>query len=309
MRPGWLWTTATTTPADEPIAQICAALADPAGLARVGAIELNHGANAKVYSWRTGPRRAILAKPEGAVVPVCDIVVKLGRWDSAKDFVDEVDLQGVAHAAGCAPRVLHSHYELDATGKALGVLAMERLTQPTVFRWLHWLTRANGQPASWTISSKALHLPIVAEWLVEVNRLSAALVRAGVKHGDWHERNLVFDVPEVKALTAIGVEESPLEHHAIIEAMLDAIGAGVKAGRARLYVIDYGGAKRLRGTTERWCAAWCMDRRIVDADEEPPSPGRTALSAPREVVLSRMRSDVTHLRAGEVKLAIKPAGP
>lgn len=113
-------------------------------------------------------------------------------------------------------------------------------------------------------------------------------------------------MPEVKALTTIGVEESPLEHFAIIETMLEAIAAGVKAGRARLYVIDYGGAKRLRGAMDRRCAAWCVDRRMVDADEEPPSPGHAKLTAPRDVVLTRMRSDIKHMRAGEVKLALKP---
>jgi len=204
--------------------------------------------------------------------------------DVAKSFDMEVRMQRRAAMAGCAPLLFHAACQPVAAqssasrGAVFGTIAMERLTQPTLYRWLHQVTREQRRKSgasnvgAWSISREALHEPVVKAWEREAKRLQAALVRAGVKHGDWHERNLVFDVPAARALTAVGRTPSPLEHHALRELIMQAIAQGPSGGAARMLVIDFEGSKPLGGMVDRFFASMCIDRHIVDPDEEPPSP-------------------------------------
>lgn len=137
---------------------------------------------------------------------------------------------------------------------------------------LFWLTKAERRKAGilsqhWSIDREALAAPAARAWAAETRRLKEALLSAGIEHGDWHERNLVFDVPEAHALAfAPGVDHKVVKH--AIEA---AIADGPASGRARLYVIDYGSARLLRSQLDRTCACLCWSKRLVDPTEEPPS--------------------------------------
>jgi hypothetical protein len=175
---------------------------------------------------------------------------------------------------------------------------IERLTQPTFYRWLHWLSLEEGalrgsKDKSWHISKHALRAPIFRKWFAEIKRLGSALIDAGVSHGDWHERNLVFHVPGLKVRTTVGQRET-YEHHAETKALImRAIAAGPEAGLARVYVIDYGCARAISGRVERFLArALGHDRHLVDADEEPPTP--CALDrrwhSPAHAAAARLRS-------------------
>lgn len=271
------------------IEEACQALGSVAGRSAHGALEVSHGANATVYGYPLGSGYARLAS--GELIQLSDIVVKAGQWRSAKAFDEEILTHRLGEAAGCAPRLFNYSFEpvhgASRASKAAvqGVMAMERLTQPTFFRWLHWVTRDQRRKAHaanvavWTISSEALHDETVKAWERESRRLFKRLVKAGVSHGDWHERNLIFDVPEARAATAVGRKPTPLEHHDTKALIKEAIAAGPAAGRARLLVIDYGGAKPLHGRFDRFLAGIFINRHIVDADEEPPSPISRNISA------------------------------
>lgn len=271
-----------------PIADACSALDTKEGREAHGAHELGHGANATVYSFPLGSGSARLAS--GALVELSSLVVKCGRWRSSTLFEQEARVQRAAAAAGCAPPLHYAAYFPDvgasgaSAGAVRGVMAMERLTQPTFYRWLHWVTREQRRKANaanaeaWTISPQALRDSTVRAWEKESQRLLAALIKAGVAHGDWHERNLVFDVPTARDATAVGRAPTPLQHYETKKLIKEAIWAGPAAGKARLLVIDYGGARQLRGRVDRFFARICIDRHLVDPDEEPPSPATRQLT-------------------------------
>jgi hypothetical protein len=42
----------------------------------------------------------------------------------------------------------------------------------------------------WEISREAMLVKTSKEWAMEVRRLQAALIVAGICHADWHERNV-----------------------------------------------------------------------------------------------------------------------
>jgi predicted unusual protein kinase regulating ubiquinone biosynthesis (AarF/ABC1/UbiB family) len=111
-----------------------------------------------------------------------------------------------------------------------------------------------------------------------VTRLLDQLVNAGVAHGDVHERNLVFHVPEAREQIAPGHIETLDEYCANKTIIMDAINAGPRGGRARLLLIDFGGAREVRGRVERFIAKSFIERHLVDPDEEPPPPLSTLRS-------------------------------
>mmetsp|Transcript_14347 Transcript_14347/g.36415 ORF Transcript_14347/g.36415 Transcript_14347/m.36415 type:complete len:349 (+) Transcript_14347:64-1110(+) len=258
------------------LAPVIEQLTSAAGRKERGAVELSHGANAVVFALPAGAGTALL--PDERRVELSDLVVKCGRWRSRRHFDEEVELSRVAAAAGLGPVLYYASAVPLEHGVVQGIIAMERLTQPTLYRWLHWMTRServvNKQPnvGAWTISDEALKLPLVKVWIAECRRLRSALIAAGIAHGDWHERNLIMDVPAARTLTAVGKNPSPLEHHETKSLIMKAIAAGPAAGQARLLVIDYGGAKRLKSKIGRFFAFICIDRHLVDPDEESPSP-------------------------------------
>jgi tRNA A-37 threonylcarbamoyl transferase component Bud32 len=241
----------------------------------VGAIEIGRGASATIFAFASGCAKLA----SGERVPLADIVVKLGRWRTQKAFDKEVRLHRVAADAGCAPLVYHATARpVDPSVKTVeGTLAMQRLTHPTFYRWLHWLSLQLRQEKglndlTWTIDKAALRTPIFKAWEKEVKRLLAELIKAGVAHGDVHERNMVFDIPEVRGRIAPGHVETLEEHIATKQLIMEAIGEGPAGGRARIVLIDYGGAHGLSGRLDRFLAKTFIDRHIVDPDEEPPSP-------------------------------------
>jgi hypothetical protein len=156
-----------------PIAELCAVGGlDKYGRAGpAGAIEINRGANAAIFSFALGSGSALLAT--GETVPLSDIVVKVGRWRTQTAFDDEARLQRVSADAGCAPPVFYSTAQPigDGSTAVKGSLAMLRLTEPTLWRWMHWLTFQHRQAQgsanlAWTIDKAALKLPIFKAWEV-----------------------------------------------------------------------------------------------------------------------------------------------
>jgi len=266
--------------------QVREAVLTPEGRRAYDVIELSKGACAVVYTF-TGPARTMTLGPcdaDGPHVPLNSVIVKVGKWKRVADLYAEVDIQRTANELGLAPAVYDFAVVGKAGAKVSGVVVMQRLTQPTYYRWLHWISREHrrscGQGAgSWSIDRDALQLPAAKAWEHEAVRLRKALRTSGINHGDWHERNLVFDVPEVRE--RFFDMESPrdcgdgeggeAEYKSLKHVMIEAIQAGPEAGRARLYVIDFGEARRIESAIEQRCAWAFFSRRIVDDSEEAPS--------------------------------------
>ena len=85
--------------------------------------------------------------------------------------------------------------------RGLGVIVMRRLTTPTYYKWLSWLTtdlrRAGlgSADGGWAVDPKVQHLPLVQAWAAEVRQLKQKLALLDIRHGDVHEMNIVFEVP------------------------------------------------------------------------------------------------------------------
>ena len=73
------------------------------------------------------PRADVVVKSE-------NLAVKIGRWKSLRRFENEVRLQQAAAEAGVAPRIFFSESEPAPRQMTAGVIGMERLTGPTLFR-------------------------------------------------------------------------------------------------------------------------------------------------------------------------------
>lgn len=258
---------------DSPGADIHAALNAKGGAAAVGAVEIGRGAFARIYAFS---EEAAAEGARAARVRLDDIVLKVGSWQSAAAFDREVALQDRASTEGCAPRVLNAHRSPSFGAAVHGLIAMDKLCGPTLLRLLFWHSRdarrQRGVPDErngWRIDPSTLDAPLVRAWRKEAGRVQAALFAAGIEHGDWHDRNLVFDVPEARQrapeLRAAG--EKALKH-----VLMAAIEAGPAAGRARLLAIDFGCARELRTALARACAPVCAGRRLPDLDEEAATP-------------------------------------
>lgn len=176
---------------------VCEIAADAARRHEVSAYELTRGQNAVVYGFDDW---SVLATVDGAApgstaartLPLCSVVAKIGRWTSKDSFEREVRIHGIAADAGLAPRIYYSHVTI-VNGRMRGTIAMQRLTQPTYFRWLFWLSRQlrhmhERNALGWDIDKQALRLPIQKAWTRECKRVQTALFDAGIEHGDWHER-------------------------------------------------------------------------------------------------------------------------
>jgi hypothetical protein len=214
-----------TSRGEASVGGVVRALADPALRAKLPIQPIGHGANAKVWLASLAVVPGAWGRGEGgqpkrcgsciAAMGATHLAIKDGVWRSEADFVAEVTVQERAASAGVAPQVYFWRWlgRADSGTAGRGVIGMARLTQPSFFQWLRWLTvqrrrqeaaaRANHRwrgivsPPSeeWLIDSAVLKLPIVARWRGEAKRLQAELRRLNIAHGDVHDMNFVFHVP------------------------------------------------------------------------------------------------------------------
>ena len=155
------------------------------------------------------------------------------------------------------------------------MLCMRRLTQPTFFKWMIWLSRdlerAKGLPRSseWLINPVVAQLPLLKLWAREAQRLRRELLALNVSHGDVHDNNLVFDVFAVRDLVFGTESTAPLPALEARKVLMDCIACGPGPdAKARLCFIDFG---------QSWVATSCFERcllivcghgdRLVDPEE------------------------------------------
>ena len=149
---------------------------------------------------------------------------------------------------------------------------MRRLTTPTYFRWLTWVSRdlcrsgrVPGGGDAWLIDPRVQQLPLVQLWATRVRALKATLGDRNIKHGDVHERNIVFDV-QGDARDRVFAAEARGDHKAAKRLLMQHIAKGPDGG-ADLVMIDFGQAARV-GVLGRCCLRVCGDeQRFVDPDE------------------------------------------
>ena len=74
-----------------------------------------------------------------APISTRELAIKIGTFPSKERFDREVEIQTLCAQHGVAPNVLSSSWD-SAPGK-YGILVMERLTQPSYFRWMVWVSK------------------------------------------------------------------------------------------------------------------------------------------------------------------------
>jgi hypothetical protein len=217
-----------TSRGEASVGGVVRALADPELRAKLPFEPLGHGANAKVWLASLGLVQGVLGGGAGgepgrsSAVGAARLAIKDGVWRSEADFNTEVTVQERAASVGVAPQVYFWRWlgRGDAGGYGRGVIGMARLSQPSFFQWLRWLTVQKRREAAaaaalnprnvwksiaaapksfapaedWLIDPAVLKLPLVARWRREVRRLQAELRRLNIAHGDVHDMNFVFHV-------------------------------------------------------------------------------------------------------------------
>jgi len=225
------------------------------------------------------------------------MVLKFGTWRSRSHYRREVDLHKAAAEAGLSPRVFFESSSAEGARPYLGVIAMERLTGPTLLKWLMWQTKklhlADAEqgklPAwkrqeneQWAVDPRTAELPLVREWNAEARRIRKVLASERINHGDLHERNFVFDVPRARLSQLADAEQADYAESSSLEAadeksmkrwLMSAVGEGVQ-GSARLLIIDFGRASSM-GTSRAsrlFHLLFKDGRRLADPSEESRSP-------------------------------------
>lgn len=74
-----------------------------------------------------------------APISTRELAIKIGTFPSKERFDREVEIQTLCAQHGVAPNVLSSSWD-SAPGK-YGIIVMERLTQPSYFRWMVWVSK------------------------------------------------------------------------------------------------------------------------------------------------------------------------
>lgn len=168
-------------------------------------------------------------------VPLHDVCFKIGGWSNYEALVAECNAQAAAaRDAGLAPAVYYHAWPLphpeplfSSFGAKSGVLAMQRLTGPTLLRWLQW-TRQTDR----------------GDWPAEVFRLRQKIADIGLFNPDTHENNIMFDVSDEAVRAAVFEHHEPsIDPQPAVRAMLlEAIARGPGRG-AQLMLCDWGCAR------------------------------------------------------------------
>ena len=241
----------------------------------LGLAPLGKGAYAQVITF-TSPTAVILEG--GARVVATDLAVKIGAWTSEAHFDRECETQKAAAAEALAPALYGGAWRGGPRG--LGVIVMRRLTTPTYYKWLSWLTKdlrragLGSADGGWAVDPKVQHLPLVQAWAAEVRRLKQKLALLDIRHGDVHEMNIVFEVPgeRARAFAAFAAGDGKRAKRALMAA----IAAGPGQSGVEVVMIDFGQARKL-GWLGRCCLRLCGDDvRLVDPDDDDAHSDATA---------------------------------
>jgi hypothetical protein len=199
------------------------------------------GSRVVAFPMREDPlalRLRLHATSDECMIPLHEIAFKVGSWRRSQDLENEVNMQETASLAGLAPAPIHCAWlATTAPTPFRGVLAMRRLTGPTLYKWLRLLARDNVRS-----------LEGAGPWLREAQRLRHRIGDLGLVNTDIHDNNLVFDVTDPTIRAAVFREREPSA--ALQAQLLAAIAQGptaqgnAKAG-ARLVLVDWGLARPL----------------------------------------------------------------
>ena len=193
---------------------------------------------------------------------------QVGAWPSEKSFQRECDCQALAAKHGSAPAVRARAWAGGAAG--VGAIVMDRLTCPSFHVWLLWVSRdfsrrpGFGSKERWLIDPRVHRLPLVKAWAAEARRARKALNDAGIRHGDVHDANVVFDVSSCADQVFRG---SMTDAKQLKRVLMREIGIGPSQSSARLVVVDFGRARKADGFS-RWLLRACGDdHRMVDPQD------------------------------------------
>ena len=121
-----------------------------------------------------------------------------------------------------------------------------------------------GSKERWLIDPRVHRLPLVKAWASEARRARKALNDAGIRHGDVHDANVVFDVSSCADKVFRG---SMGDAKALKRVLMREIGKGPSQSSAKLVVVDFGRARKADGFS-RWLLRACGDdHRMVDPQD------------------------------------------
>jgi len=248
-------------------ADLAALCVDPQRRAAAGLTSLGRGAYADVVCFNA----AAPVECEGLEdkVPARRLAVKVGAWPSEKQFNRECDCQQAASLATTAPAVRARAWAGGAAG--VGAIVMDRLTCPSFHVWLMWVSRDFSRRPGfktkerWLVDPRVHRLPLVKAWAAEARRVRKALNDAGIRHGDVHDANVVFDVANCADKVFRG---GIAQGKRLKRLLMREIGKGPALSSARLVVVDFGRAKKTTNGLYRFLLKACGDdHRIVDPED------------------------------------------
>ena len=167
--------------------------------------------------------------------------------------------------------------ELNLTSVNRGIMGMQCLSQPTFFTWLRWRSRAmreesgkKGDDAKWLIDPAIVRLPIYLKWRHEIVRIRKGIKAKKIIHGDLHQMNFVFHVAgfcQPGSREYFKVHNDPERKRRLMEAIEQG-----PAGPAKLYMVDFGRARKVNGIILRALhSIFLGEQRLPDPEMEPRS--------------------------------------
>ena len=162
------------------------------------------GSRVVAFPMRQDPlalRLRLHATSDECMIPLHEIAFKVGSWRRSQDLENEANMQETAWLAGLAPAPIHCAWlATTAPTPFRGVLAMRRLTGPTLYKWIRLLARDDVRS-----------LEGAGPWLREAQRLRHRIGDLGLVNTDIHDNNLVFDVTDPTIRAAVFREREPSE--------------------------------------------------------------------------------------------------
>ena len=114
------------------------------------------------------------------------------------------------------------------------------------------------------IDPRVHRLPLVKAWAAEARKVRRALNDSGIRHGDVHDANVVFDVSSCADQVFRG---SMGDAKQLKRVLMREIGRGPSLSSAKLVVVDFGRARKADGFS-RWLLRACGDdHRMVDPQD------------------------------------------
>ena len=121
-----------------------------------------------------------------------------------------------------------------------------------------------GSKERWLIDPRVHRLPLVKAWAAEARKVRRALNDSGIRHGDVHDANVVFDVSSCADKVFRG---SMTDAKQLKRVLMREIGKGPSQSSARLVVVDFGRARKADGFSHFLLRACGDDHRMVDPQD------------------------------------------